>query len=133
MTKAKKVAPKRVVKKNTLFPGKARYVGPQDGWFGFVHHAQMFERADCGNIDQRVAYIKSHKPPREVPTRLRHLIYLGEKLNKRIALWDSNNGGRPNQDPELRRAVMAYVRRHIDPLRWNGRSLCYPDGTSFEG
>lgn len=134
MKNAKKVTPAKR-KPNKLFPGKRNYIGPQAGWFGFVHHGQMFERADCGNIGQRVEYIKSHKPAKEIPTRLRHLIYLGDNLNKKINDWDSGHCGRPNQDLDLKRAVMAYVRRHIDDVRWVSAkgSLCFANGRRFEG
>lgn len=137
MKKVKKLVRKTVVKRkpatNKLFPGKANYVGPQRGYFAFVHHGKLFEEADQ-EISDRVDYIKSHKPNSEINTRLRHLIYLGEKLNKRIKDYDNKNGGRQAlYDREIQAAVLAYAKRHIDPLRWRGGTLRHHNGEPFCG
>lgn len=136
MKKRKKLAPKKVapVVTNRLFPGLPHYRGPQRGYFGFVHHGKLFEQAS-ENISARVEYVKMHKPKSERTTRLRHIIYLGKALGKRIAAHDSSHGyyEKAVTDKDIRAAVLAYAKRHIKTVRWNGNSLVYRNGTEFSG
>lgn len=136
MKTKKKVTAKKVVKKvlNTLFPGKANYVGPEHGWFGFVHHGELFERTNVG-IHHRIHYVKTHKPAKEIPIRLRHIIYLGDKLNGRIS---ANNAARWTdgyraERRKIKAAILRYARQHIDPLRWNGKTLTLANGKAMTG
>ena len=60
---------------NTLFPGRPDYAGPTEGWFGLLHHAQLYERSR--NVMERVNYVRRFKPNNEVAVRLHNMIYLG--------------------------------------------------------
>lgn len=132
-TKAKtKAKPKVARPPNKLFPGLPRYTGPQRGYFGFVHHAKLFEPT-CDDISVRIQYIKDHKPRSEVRTRLRHVIYLGRALTKRIKQSNMHSANGAIYHEPVREAVVKYAKRHIKPLRWNGRSLCHATGAPFQG
>jgi hypothetical protein len=63
---------------NTIFPGRPDYTGPTKGTFGLLHHEVLFEESH--DVMERVAYVKKYKLPREVPTRLHNMIYLGDCL-----------------------------------------------------
>ena len=71
---------------NTLFPGRPNYTGPTTGWFGLLHHNQLFEGSH--DVMERVSYVKSCKPAAEISIRLHSMIYLGdcEAVAKRDAL-----------------------------------------------
>lgn len=60
---------------NTMFPGRPGYTGPREGWFGPLHHAELFEWSH--DVMERVNYVKARKPPHEVVIRLHNMIYLG--------------------------------------------------------
>ena len=68
---------------NTLFPGRDNYVGPTTGWFAFLHHEKLFEESH--NVMERVAYVKSEKPKREVWIRLHNMMYLDPGLCPAVA------------------------------------------------
>jgi hypothetical protein len=59
---------------NTLFPGRPGYTGPTTGWFGLLHHEILFERSH--DVMERVAYVTTKKPKREIETRLHNMIWL---------------------------------------------------------
>ena len=59
---------------NTLFPGRPNYTGPTKGYFGLLHHDQLFEWSD--NVLERVAYVKKNKPIAEQAIRLHNMIYI---------------------------------------------------------
>ena len=67
--------PKRKKIENTLFPGRYNYTGPIKGWFGFLHHEQLCEKSH--DVNERINYVKLHKPDNEVAIRLHNMIYLG--------------------------------------------------------
>ena len=67
--------PNRKKIKNTLFPGRYNYTGPIKGWFGFLHHGQLWEKSH--DVNERIDYVKLHKPDNEVAIRLHNMIYLG--------------------------------------------------------
>jgi hypothetical protein len=60
---------------NTLFPGRPNYTGPTEGWFGLLHHSNLFEHSH--NVMERVAYVIRKKAP-QVEIRLHNMIYLGD-------------------------------------------------------
>jgi hypothetical protein len=76
----------RLIVRNTLFPGRPKYVGPKKGWFGLLHHEQLYEESH--NVMERVDYTRANKPPNEVKVRLHNMIYLGgcAAVKKRKAL-----------------------------------------------
>ena len=59
---------------NTLFPGRPDYTGPTSGYFGLLHHEQLFEISH--DVMERVAYVKREKAENEVDIRLHNMIYL---------------------------------------------------------
>jgi len=63
-------------RRNTMFPGRANYVGPRTGAFGLLHHDQLYETSH--DVMERVAYVKRKKPENEIATRLHNMIYLGD-------------------------------------------------------
>ena len=63
-------------RRNTMFPGRANYVGPRTGAFGLLHHDQLYETSH--DVMERVAYVKREKPENEIATRLHNMIYLGD-------------------------------------------------------
>ena len=67
--------PKRKKIENTLFPGRYNYTGPIKGWFGFLHHEQLCEKSH--DVNERINFVKLHKPDNEVAIRLHNMIYLG--------------------------------------------------------
>ena len=67
--------PNRKEIENTLFPGRYNYTGPIKGWFGFLHHEQLCEKSH--DVNERIDYVKLHKPDNEVAIRLHNMIYLG--------------------------------------------------------
>jgi len=76
---------------NVLFPGRPNYTGPTSGWFGLLHHSELFETSH--NVQERIAYVKANKPDREVSLRLHNMVYLGaiaSTCDKRDALNTDN-------------------------------------------
>ena len=72
---------------NTLYPGRPNYTGPTSGIFAFVHHEVLAESSH--NINERIAYIKEHKPTNERESRLYHLLYIDiPELAKAYEDWD---------------------------------------------
>lgn len=122
---------------NRLFPGRPNYKGPQRGWFAFVHHSRLYEKA-TEDMSYRVEYIRSRKPKDEVAIRLRHLIYLGRTLSQRCEDESYVGSGRRRTGSgrrQTRLKVLAYVKKHIKPLRWSedACTLTMTDGTYFTG
>ncbi len=131
---------------NTLFPGRDNYVGPTDGWFGFLHHRELCEESH--DVNERVAYVKENKPTNEVAIRLHHMIYLGDceaiaartalyydYVAKRKKLLDGKalfveystlvadyGANRTTQDT----AILAYIKSNIPDCAWNGTTLVFP-------
>ena len=73
---------------NVLFPGRPNYTGPTSGWFGLLHHSELFETSH--DVNERIAYVKANKPEREVALRLHNMVYLGviaSTCAKRAALY----------------------------------------------
>lgn len=62
------------MEQNLLFPGRAKYEGPNVGWFGLLHHSSLFEYST--NVSQRVHYVGNFKAPHEHAVRLHCMIYL---------------------------------------------------------
>jgi hypothetical protein len=134
----------KTMRENKLYPGRPNYTGPNKGWFAFVHHGSLCEHTGQfpGGIEERVEYINRAKPPDEIPTRLRHLIYLGQTLNEALtkaaggtyyATGSCRGVVEMHQHKALRGRVLRYVKRHIKPFRWNGRWLTHANGGSFTG
>ena len=138
---------------NALFPGRPNYTGPTSGWFGLLHHSELFETSH--DVNERVAYVKANKPKREVALRLHNMAYLGaiaSTCDKRAPLyadykakrapldadWQAKRASldpdyeakRAALDPdyEAKRAalyaeVLAYIRSVMPDCAWNGRKL----------
>jgi len=68
---------------NNLFPGRPDYVGPQSGMFALLHHEILCEPSD--NVMERVDFVRQHKPPAEIATRLRHMMFLDAALCPAVA------------------------------------------------
>jgi hypothetical protein len=68
---------------NTLFPGRPNYTGPTEGWFGLLHHSNLYECSH--NVMERVAYVIRKKAP-QVEIRLHNMIYLGDLGTMRDAM-----------------------------------------------
>ena len=83
---------------NILLPGHKNelgdfdYKGPISGWFSLLHHDGLVEWSR--HIWERVGYILLRKPAKEQWTRLRHIVYLGERgaayADKLAALKDEH-------------------------------------------
>jgi hypothetical protein len=54
------------------------------GWFWHVHHDTLIEWSE--DIDERIEYIKNHKPPNEIPLRLKLLKPVKGKIPS--AAWE---------------------------------------------
>jgi vacuolar-type H+-ATPase subunit H len=63
------------MQENKLFPGRENYTGPTTGWFGLLHHEELCEQSH--DVNERIAYVRKHKPENEVAIRLHNMIYLG--------------------------------------------------------
>ena len=101
----------RMMMENTLFPGRPDYVGPTSGWFGLMHHQILCEKSH--NVMERVEYVKTRKPAREIATRLHNMIYLGGcEIVAKIA--------------PLVAEILIYIRSHIPDCAWNGTELIFP-------
>jgi hypothetical protein len=59
---------------NKLFPGRPNYTGPTSGFFGLLHHEELFEESH--DVNERIEYVKKHKPENEVSIRLHNMIYI---------------------------------------------------------
>ena len=128
---------------NTMFPGRPRYVGPKTGIFGLLHHTGLCESSH--DVMERVAYVKKHKPKREIKIRLHKMIYLGrcKAAAKRDALCADYETKRAPlyADYETKRAplyadywakrnaldakIFAYIKKHIPDCAWNGLTLVF--------
>ena len=110
------------LRKNTLFPGRDNYIGPMLGWFGFLHHATLFEHSSY--VHERVEYIRIYKPKHEIAIRLHNMIYWGD-CDETIAKVNQLN----EYDDErtlLNDAILAYIKSHIPDCAWNGETLVFP-------
>ena len=72
---------------NTKFPGRPDYTGPTSGWFGLLHHSELFEKSH--NVVERVEYVKQYKSPHEVKVRLWNMIYLDPQECAAIKMYDA--------------------------------------------
>jgi len=94
---------------NVLFPGRPNYTGPTSGWFGLLHHSELFETSH--DVNERIAYVKANKPEREVALRLHNMVYLGviaSTCAKRASLDADWQARRASLDPdyEAKRAAL---------------------------
>lgn len=133
---------------NTLFPGRGNYTGPQTGYFGLLHHEQLYE--ECGRdyqVRTRVDYVAYNKPINERAVRLHNMIYLGDcPIVKLIAdlkavflaasnhypyevsrsieqAWDSTKR-------HARPYILAYIRKHIPDCPWDEQqNTLFPNKT----
>jgi len=132
-------------KPNTLFPGRPDYTGPRAGMFGLLHHDKLCESSH--DVMERVEYVKTQKPAKEIPTRLHNMIYLGScpaaaKLAllfadyeaKRDALFADYRAKRDPLDADymakrdaLNAEIMTYIRKHIPDCAWDGKQLVFPE------
>lgn len=112
---------------NKLFPGRPNYRGPKSGWFAFVHHGMLFEPSH--DIQERIAYIREHKPKWEQPVRLRDMMYLGLDLSRKLTrLRRDKMLSRMNRDKKLCRMVLDVVEAYNPGHGWSEKhcSLVYP-------
>src|SRR5208337_3643632 len=126
---------------NTLFPGRPDYTGPTCGIFGFLHHKILCESSH--DVMERIRYVESDKPDREIAVRLHNMIYLGgcEAAAKRAPL-DADyevKHARPYTDYRAKRValdadyeakcapldadILTYIKTHIPDCAWDGREL----------
>ena len=115
---------------NTLFPGRPNYTGPTAGMFGLLHHDNLCESSH--NVNERLAYVRAHKPSREVAIRLHNMIYLGgcDAAAKRDALNSDYEAKcyALDSDYEAKCDALcadyeAYIRQHIPDCAWDGAEL----------
>ena len=97
---------------NTFFPGRDSYTGPTTGWFAFLHHEKLFEESH--DMMERVAYVKSKKPKREVWIRLHNMMYLDPGLYPAVA-----------KCAPLDAEILAYIKLEIPDCAWNGKTLIF--------
>ena len=136
--------PNRKKIENTLFPGRYNYTGPTKGWFGFLHHEQLYEESH--NVNERLDYVKREKPKNEVAIRLHNMIYLGgcEAMAKLAPLYADYEAKRApldadyeaklaplDADYEAKLAtrdakILAYIKSNIPDCAWNGKTLVFP-------
>jgi outer membrane murein-binding lipoprotein Lpp len=92
--------PNRKKAENTLFPGRYNYTGPTKGWFGFLHHEQLYEESH--DVNERIEYVKREKPKNGVAIRLHNMIYLGgcEAIAKLATLNADYNAKRATLDAD---------------------------------
>jgi hypothetical protein len=138
---------------NILFPGRRDYTGPLMGWFGLLHHSDLYEMSR--DVMERVEYVMMNKPSNEIAIRLHNMIYLGgchamarlETLNNELkakcetilTLSSHNELDELDIDLERRMArneywvkrdalqpvILAYIREHIPDCAWNGQELVF--------
>ena len=108
-------------RRNTMFPGRANYVGPRTGAFGLLHHDQLYETSH--DVMERVAYVKREKPENEIATRLHNMIYLGDcsAIAKRAPLYTDYQA----KFAPLEAKIMAYIKLYISDCAWNGKELVF--------
>ena len=132
--------PNRKKIENTLFPGRYNYTGPIKGWFGFLHHGQLWEKSH--DVNERIDYVKLHKPDNEVAIRLHNMIYLGgckamakcDALHAdyeaecdalyadRDALYADHRAKLGVLDAE----ILGYIKSNMPDCAWNGKTLVFP-------
>lgn len=135
-----KAAPVKRTPRNLLFPGRRNYVGPDTGWFAFLHHQQMFEETkEHSNVMERVRHVRREKPEHEKPRRLHQMMYLGgcdvvramEKLKRAsLMLYPFGYEMRRPVDQaidhlksKMRPHVLAYVKKHIPDVVWDEEQM----------
>ncbi len=89
------------------------------------HHDVLAEKSD--NMQERIDYIKAHKPANEVATRLRLL----KKANKRAEKeWDALNAKwqskRDALDVERQSKRNAWHAKYCGCAEWNGTEIVFP-------
>lgn len=129
---------------NTLFPGRPNYTGPTQGWFGFLHHEQLYEWSD--DVNERIEHVRREKPKNEWAIRLHNMIYLGDceaiaRLNilytdyqAKLTLLYNDHKAKViplNADYDAKRApldadILAYIKQRIPDCVWNGEMLVFP-------
>lgn len=65
--------------RNTLFPGRDNYTGPNTGYFAMLHHTQLFESTESfsDGVRERIRYVRGNKPRKEINVRLSNMMYIG--------------------------------------------------------
>ena len=114
--------PNRKKIENTLFPGRYNYTGPIKGWFGFLHHEQLCEKSH--DVNERIDYVKLHKPDNEVAIRLHNMIYLGgcKAMAKCAPLYADYEA----KCDALYAEILVYIKSNIPDCAWNGKMLVFP-------
>ena len=113
---------------NALFPGRPNYTGPTSGWFGLLHHSELFETSH--DVNERVAYVKANKPKREVALRLHNMAYLGaiaSTCDKRAPLYADYKAKRAPLDADWQAkcdALYANWQAKCDALYANWQAKC---------
>ena len=108
---------------NTLFPGRARYIGPVTGWFGLLHHDILYEQSH--NVMERVAYVKRDKPTHEIAIRLHNMIRLDPVLCPAVARRATLDAGYKAKRVPLDDEVLAYIKTQIPNCAWTGDMLVF--------
>ena len=125
--------PNRKEIENTLFPGRYNYTGPIKGWFGFLHHEQLCEKSH--DVNERIDYVKLHKPDNEVAIRLHNMIYLGgcKAMAKCAVLYadyrakyDALHADYEAKCDALDAEILVYIKSNMPDCAWNGKTLVFP-------
>ena len=118
---------------NKLYPGLPDYTGPIKGMFTLLHHeGPLLEWSH--DVMVRVAYIKREKTPKEIPTRLRHIVHYPDHLipaewQKANAEWQKAYAEWQKANAEWEKAdwfkILPYLHQHVEDCRWNGKELVF--------
>ena len=140
---------------NTLFPGRANYIGPTSGVFAFVHHEILCEWSN--NINVRLTYVRDNKPIYEQKVRLSSIMYIPESVCPTVyeahaksvearAKYDEAHAksvearaksvearaksveARAKYDEAHAKCddiILAYVLKHQPTVPWNGKTLTF--------
>ena len=129
---------------NTMFPGRADYVGPTAGIFGLLHHDRLYEESH--DVVQRVDYVRREKAANEIAIRLHNMIYLGScqaavecvaldaNYAAAVAVLDADyaaaalaplHAAYRVKRAQLHARIVAYIKERIPDCAGNGRELVF--------
>ena len=106
---------------NKIFPGRDNYTGPKSGFFGLLHHDQVYEKSD--NVMERVVYVKENKPQKEIAIRLYNMIYLDPaQVPVMLPSFDADYmTKRTSLDAE----ILVFIREQIPDCAWGEKELIF--------
>ena len=105
---------------NTLFPGRPNYTGPTSGWFGLLHHTELFEQSH--DVNERIAYVRENKPDAEIPVRLHNMVYLAAVAStcEMCAQLDADYKAKCAQ---LDAVILEYIKSVMPDCAWDGHKI----------